>query len=120
MRWRDEDLVALAREFNVSAEAVLRRLLTLQRTSPDFYRSMRQRYLDEGARPVKKKGFVPPDRDVISTGGRFYVRVVLQGYYRERITSSDVADYLNVRLNHLGKIERAMAGAATDVATFVE
>jgi hypothetical protein len=35
----------------------------------------------------------------------------LDGYEREIITASDVSDYLEIRLKHLPKVERAMLGA---------
>jgi DNA-directed RNA polymerase specialized sigma subunit len=36
------------------------------------------------------------------------VRLVLQSYYQDRITLSDVSEYLGVRLKHLSKIEQAV------------
>jgi len=118
--WSDDELLTLARTFNVSTEAILRRLLTLGKTTADFYRAKRKALLrDETAVPTKKGGFVTPDREALSTAGRLYVRLVLQGYYHERITSSDLADYLSVRLNHLQKIERAVGDTAPDTASFL-
>jgi azurin len=46
----------------------------------------------------------------ISAAGRAFVRLVLDNYYRENITSSDVADFLNVKLKHLGEIEQKVMG----------
>ncbi len=117
--WPDDDLLALARDFKVSREAVLRRLLTVGRTTADFYQTKRRQFLKELRLAPKKGGFVTPDREALSTAGRLYVRLVLQGYYQEKITSSDVSDYLSVRLNHLGKIERAVGDTAPEAAAFV-
>jgi Zn-dependent peptidase ImmA (M78 family) len=45
--WSDGELHELARQFNVSREALLRRLLTFDRTTDDFYKQKRQQYLAE-------------------------------------------------------------------------
>jgi Zn-dependent peptidase ImmA (M78 family) len=45
--WSDGLLSDLARQFNVSREALLRRLLTLERTTADFYRKKRSQYIAE-------------------------------------------------------------------------
>ena len=118
--WSDDDLLILARAFNVSTEAILRRLLTLGRTTADFYRAKREEFLREVTATQKKKGRgLRPDQETLSTAGRLYVRLVLQGYYHERITSSDLADYLSIRLNHLQKIERAVGDTAPDTVSFL-
>jgi Zn-dependent peptidase ImmA (M78 family) len=43
--WSDGVLTDLARQFNVSREALLRRLLTFDRTTEDFYRQKRAQYI---------------------------------------------------------------------------
>ena len=42
--------------------------------------------------------------------GPGFVRLVLDSYYNERITASDLADFLGVRLKHMPKIEEAVFG----------
>ena len=117
--WSDEELRVLATQFNVSAEAVLRRLATLGLTTTAFYRQRREALVKEFDGTTPKRGmFMTPDREALSSAGRFFVRLVLQGYYQEKITSSDLSDFLRVRLNHLQKIERAAGLTAVD-ATFV-
>lgn len=117
MTWSDEALQEIATQFNVSVEAVLRRLLTLGRTSTKFYQQRREALLKAYATAMKKRrGFVPPGQEPLSTGGRLFVRLVLQGYYQEKITSSDLSDFLSVRLNHLPKIEQAVGVTASDAA----
>jgi len=117
MTWSDKALQGIATQFNVSSEAVLRRLLTLGRTSTEFYQQRREALLKAYAEAApKRRGFVPPSQEPLSTAGRMFVRLVLQGYYQEKITSSDVADFLSVRLNHLPKIEHAAGVTASDAA----
>lgn len=107
--WSEEDLARLAREFSVSREVVLRRLLESGRTTTAFYRRMRAQFLEEyEARRSSRTGFAPPDVAAVSHAGNSFVRLVLDAYYSERITSRDVSEYLGVRLKHLPKIEERM------------
>lgn len=106
---RDEEVTAIAARHGVSEEVVLRRLLILNRVTPEFYQSKRrefvQRYAALALRTKKKsKGGPPPARVAIARGGPFFTRLVLNAYESERITSSDVADLLGVRLKHLERV----------------
>lgn len=115
--WSDDQLNELARHFCVSREVVLRRLLTLDRTTNDFYRSKRRQFLkeyDEYRKRAKEKarareGGPSPSRLAVSNYGKGFVRLVLNTYYQDRITLSEVSDYLGVRVKHLPKIEAAVS-----------
>lgn len=118
--WSDADIVQLARTYRVSREALLRRLLVLEQTTERFYRKKRQEFLeeydqDEKKTQKKREGFAPPDRMAVSTAGPTFVRLVLDSFYQEKITSSDVSDYLEVRLKWMPKIEEAVFGRRQDV-----
>jgi Zn-dependent peptidase ImmA (M78 family) len=113
--WSDALLSDLARQFNVSREALLRRLLTFDRTTGDFYRqkraqyiagylAMRERQKEQSAdKPVKRNMPV----ETISNFGRPLVRMLLGNYYQERITLSEVSGYLGLKVEHIPKLERA-------------
>lgn len=118
-RWPDEAIVTLSQRYRVSREALVRRLLILGRTTEDFYRKKRKEYqaeydaqqeaaLQRKATGFEPGGFVPPDRISVSTAGPFFVRLVLNSYYQEKITSNDLASFLEVRLKHIPKIEHAV------------
>jgi Zn-dependent peptidase ImmA (M78 family) len=110
-RWGPGELRALAREFWVSREVILRRLLSAQRTTSRFYESARQEFAEEyRERGAQREGFAPPDVKAVADAGRTFVRLVLSNYYRERITSRDVSELLGVRLKHVGRIEERVLG----------
>lgn len=112
--WSEEELGRLAREFSVSQEVVLRRLLESGRTTSAFYRAMRAQFLEAyEERRRSQAGFAPPDVAAVSHAGKSFVRLVLDAYYSERITSRDVSEYLGVRLKHLPKIEERVMGDRT-------
>jgi Zn-dependent peptidase ImmA (M78 family)/DNA-binding XRE family transcriptional regulator len=105
--WDDNDLATLAKTYNTSREAVLRRLLILGRTTVDFYKERRKAFLNEyeAIRKDKKTGIVLPHVKAISNCGLGFVRLVLNGYLQEKITASDLSEFLDLRLKHLGKIQ---------------
>ncbi len=117
--WPDEVIAALAHRYRASREVVIRRLLILGRTSEAFYRKKRdelraefeaqqEEALQKKALGLAPKGFVTPDRIAVSTAGPFFVRLVLNSYHQEKITSNDLSSFLEVRLKHIPKIERAV------------
>jgi Zn-dependent peptidase ImmA (M78 family)/DNA-binding XRE family transcriptional regulator len=124
--WPDRVIDALASRYCVSREALVRRLVIVGRTTNAFYLRKRSQYqreyralAAERARIVaarraageKVGGGAPPHTLAVSTAGPLFTRLVLDGYEREIITASDVSDYLEIRLKHLPKVERAMLGA---------
>ena len=113
--WDDIEIFALARRYQVSQESMLRRLLVLRRTTVAFYQAKRADFLKIYRKRDDEEsggdgGFAPPYRLAIATAGQGFVRLVLDGYYNERITASDLSDFLGVRLKHMPKIEEAVFG----------
>lgn len=108
--WLDEDIKTLAQTYCASRETVIRRLLVLGLTTSAFYETKREQYQDEIKNLPKRKGFVTPSINLVSASGKPYVRAVLDAFYSERITSSDVVDYLGIRLKHLDQVA-GMLGA---------
>lgn len=108
--WSDDDLAALAREYSVSREAVLRRLLIVGRTTERFYRLKREQYAAEAAarEAADEGGFVPPFRQALNRMGRIYAKGVLESFYDGRISASDLSRYLGLRLKHLSDFEAAV------------
>lgn len=102
--WTDTDIRDLSSQFGVSREAIVRRLLTFQFVTNEFYNIKRLQYAEERKQRKPKKGFVPPDVNAISVSGKPFVRHVLGAYYAGRITSGDVSDYLNVKSKHFKNI----------------
>jgi Zn-dependent peptidase ImmA (M78 family)/DNA-binding XRE family transcriptional regulator len=114
-RWPEAQIKQLARCYSVSREAILRRLLTLDCTTQDYYEEKREQYEEEGRRIEKKKqkeqkGFLPPPQDALSKLGRPFVSLVLDSYGAERITSSDASDYLGLKLKHFPTLIDSLGG----------
>ena len=110
--WENDELGALAGRFGVSREVVLRRLLTLGRTTQPFYQSRRPAFQKEYADLENKKSSGGPARHyvVLSQVGRAYAQLVFQGYYDRRLTLRDVSNVLNMRVGAIPAMEQATFG----------
>jgi Zn-dependent peptidase ImmA (M78 family) len=102
--WENSDLGELAKIYSVSREVVLRRLLILGLTTQAFYDTRRRQFLSEYRNRVPETGFVPPSTDAVSTAGKPFITAILDAYDSDRITGSDVSDYIGVNLKHLDRI----------------
>jgi len=116
-RWTNNQLFDLAKFFKTSQEVVLRRLLICKLTTEGFYKKKRKEFIEEYRKIdlKRKEGFVPPDVKSISNFGLTFIRLVIDGYNNERITASDLSDYLNIRLRHLPKIASALFANADKI-----
>jgi Zn-dependent peptidase ImmA (M78 family) len=112
--WSDDEIRELARRFNVSREALLRRLLTFNRTTDEFYQQKRVQYANEYAalRARKKEQLEGAEikrnmpQETISNFGRPFVRMLLNNYYQDRMTLSEVSGYLGLKVKHIPKLEQ--------------
>jgi Zn-dependent peptidase ImmA (M78 family) len=100
----DSKIEIIASKFGVSREAAVRRMLTLGLVSEKFYQDKRDQFINQYKKVGKSTGFVPPATDVISLAGKPYTRLVLSAFDTNKITSSDVSNFLGVRLKHLKEI----------------
>lgn len=110
--WEDWRLKLLADRYMVSQEVILRRLLTFGRTTRLFYNQKREEY-EEIYRREKAEGGgpVPHYRLVLRDNGPAFTSLVLSAYYNEAISSRDLSNFLGgIKLNHVGRIERALFG----------
>jgi Zn-dependent peptidase ImmA (M78 family)/DNA-binding XRE family transcriptional regulator len=115
--WSDEEIDTLAKTFSVSREAVVRRLLTLERTTEAFYRQKRAQYLQEYAasqarkRQQENKKPIPRNMplETVSSVGRPLIRLLLSQYHSRRLSLSEVSGFLGVKVRHLPRIEDRLA-----------
>lgn len=110
--WSDEELEALALRFAVSREAILRRLLTLGRTTRAFYETRRALFLKEYADLAETKSSGGPERHIQVLGqlGRAFTRLVFEGYHDRRLTLRDVSNYFNMQVKLIPAMEKAAFG----------
>jgi Zn-dependent peptidase ImmA (M78 family) len=114
--WSNDELESLANAYGVSEETVLRRLLTLGRTTQRFYARKRAEYqaryeqLEEQGREALDQDEFKRNRpqEVISDFGRFFTRLVLANYSQDRISLTDASKFLGVKAPMVEKVERLL------------
>lgn len=107
--WTDYELQELSRQFGGSREAALVRLLTLKLTTQAFYDRMKREFLkiyrEQQEKRQEREGFAPPHVIAISSAGPLFTSLVVENFNKERITASDVSDYLQIRVKHLKDLQ---------------
>jgi Zn-dependent peptidase ImmA (M78 family) len=111
--WSDAEISDLARQFGVSREALLRRLLTLNRTTNEFYRQKRAQYIAEFVASQKRKKEKAAQTEIkrnmpqetVSNFGRRLVNMLLDNYHQDRMTLSELSGYLGLKVKHFPKLE---------------
>jgi Zn-dependent peptidase ImmA (M78 family)/DNA-binding XRE family transcriptional regulator len=103
--WDNEQLSRYRRQFWASRETVLRRLLILGRTSAQFYRRMRNEYVQQYANQAASTDIiVPVHRRVLMRNGDFLTSLALGAYDAGVLTGSALARVLGTKLEHVPKI----------------
>lgn len=110
--WKFEDLDLLSKRYYISHEVILRRLLILNRTTQKFYEQKREQFLRHYKKLEEEvsEGAPPYYRLVIRNNGVSFIKLVLNAYYQEAINTSQLADYLGMKLKHLHQIENTIYG----------
>lgn len=112
--WEDWRLLELATSFGVSTEVILRRLLTLGRTTEGFYRLKREQAQQalESAAAVENSGFIEYFRRILRDNGAAFTSLVLDAYRSDLVSPTEVSRLLGgMKLTHLPAIENALEGA---------
>jgi Zn-dependent peptidase ImmA (M78 family) len=104
--WDFELLTEAAAPFGVSAEAFLRRLLTLGRTTREFYQASREEFLAEYERQeaLNRSGGGSWYRNAVRDRGKGYVRRVADAHRRRVIDSYTAASFLDVKVEQIPKL----------------
>jgi len=113
--WSDEELQSLARTFGVSVHVILRRLLTIGRTTQSFYatRQVLWRLIEQSAsRAGSEEEFrrnMP--QEVVSNLGRPFTRIILESYLNSQMSLSDVSRHLGLRAQQVEKVRDLVLGS---------
>lgn len=108
--WSDEELYGIARRFWVSWEVCLRRLVTANLASNEFYSEWRRTNTDRYPDPVQSGGNVklPTSVRVIRRNGRLFPRIIFDALREGCISYSRASSYLGAGAQDFRKIERAV------------
>ena len=108
----EKALRLFANRIKVSPEAILRRLLLFRKVPLSLYRQKRRGWIAQSWYSFPQGVGGPPiETRVLSSAGRPFVSLVLEGYHRNAISSSAVSDYLGVQLKFVSRIADALTPA---------
>jgi Zn-dependent peptidase ImmA (M78 family) len=107
--WSYETLRNAASGFGVSAEAFLRRLVTLGRTSQEFYQARRDEFVAAYEEERSAAGGGNWYRNTARDLGKGYVRRVADAHRRRVIDSYTAATFLNVKVGQIPRLAEAAA-----------
>jgi Zn-dependent peptidase ImmA (M78 family)/DNA-binding XRE family transcriptional regulator len=114
--WEDDELQALGRQFKVSREVILRRMLITGSTTRTFYEKKRAEW-EASHRQIKPSGGRRvPARQCLRKNGIVFTARVLESAARDIITYRDVSDYLSIGLKHLPAVEALLREGTTHSA----
>jgi Zn-dependent peptidase ImmA (M78 family) len=110
-KWPERTLGTISNDFKVSKEVILRRLLIAGLTTREFYSLKHNEWMKKEKKPESSKGKgikrdIP--KECLQRNGTPLTSLVLDSYRNERITTSDVADYLGIRVKHISRIEKLL------------
>jgi len=109
--WSEATLSAIAFSYKVSKEVVLRKLLDAGKTTQTFYIKTRIKWSEKYKIDLAKKKKIQkggPTYHVtnLSHLGKNFVTQVLTNYHTGKLTASQVADFLSIKLNRIPDYEK--------------
>jgi Zn-dependent peptidase ImmA (M78 family) len=105
--WPENLLRDIARDFNVSKEVILRRLLILGLTTKNYYLKKHREWKSKYKEPFGR-GKKDEIKICIKERGRKYISMALDAYERRRIDEMQAADYLGITSDRIPKIKKAI------------
>lgn len=109
----DETLRRVANRIKASPEAILRRLVSLQRSPRSLYRAKRNQWQTRTwYAPAPTSGGPPIEVRVIASAGRPFVSLVIDAYKRHLVSSADLPDYLGMQLKYLDRVAQQLVPSA--------
>ena len=111
--WDDGVIAVLSRDFGASEEAIVRRLLINQLTTPEFYASKRAEYEARNARlaQLERERTQADDsfrrnmaQEAVSNLSSF-ARIVIESYHSDVINLSEASKHLGVRAEKVAAID---------------
>lgn len=106
--WSLDEVRALARTFWVSTEVMFRRLVDTGRASARAYSAYRASL--PTVVPHRRGGGGNYYRNLLARNGAPYLRLVLQAFREDRITTAQLADYVGAKVDRIRKIEALVYG----------
>lgn len=115
-KYNDTEILTLSKQFSVSEEVVLRRLLTLKKISRSFYQEKRAKYLEvyklNSNKKTSNKDFKQNIPVQTITGlGVPYITFAMENFNAEKINLNDLSNVLGgIKIKHIKTIGEKLGG----------
>ena len=87
----------------------MRRLLIAGLTTKEFYQKKHNQWAGMEKKKETTKGIKRDfSKECLQRNGRPLTSLILDSYKNDKITTSDVADYLGIRVKHIPRIEKLL------------
>jgi len=112
--WSENSLQSIADKYKVSKEVILRKLLDLGKTTKKFYihsRNIWKKLYEKGQEEKKNRNNGGPSYHVINLShlGKNFVAQILNNYHAGKLSETQVADFLNIKINKIKEYETKLA-----------
>ena len=106
-----DDLPEISKQFQVSSEVIMRRLLILNKISQQKYYTYRKMLSDKYKETQNDtNAAIPYHTRLLSASGEYYARSAFSAYYENRITLAELSTaFYNCSTKHLFKIENEIS-----------
>lgn len=101
----DELVYNLANRYSVSREVILRKLFDRNKISQEYYQKRSAKWKKEAKEDRKDSNGGNYYRNQIVYLGQNYLDLVLEKYYQKKISDTQVADYLNTKVEYIPTLE---------------
>jgi Zn-dependent peptidase ImmA (M78 family)/transcriptional regulator with XRE-family HTH domain len=126
----DKSLIRLSKRFKVSKEVIIRRLLSINKLSPEFFKTKQKEWntyiasdyktkknsskIENTQKPKKGGNNEETKKDpniskALKRNGFYYTEMVFEAYDNDLITSSDLAEYLSEKLQTIYEIQNIIS-----------
>ncbi|MEZ4788408.1 MAG: XRE family transcriptional regulator [Flavobacteriales bacterium] len=109
LEWSKHELALIARDYHVSLEVVLRRLLTEGLTSKKFYEENHEKWKDKAFGRTKKGQTRDTVAGKVQERGRQFVRLIFSAIDRERIGPLQASQLLDVPMDRFAHARQLVA-----------
>lgn len=107
--WSDAALRKVGRRYGASREAVLRRLLTIGKTTNSAYRHFHERMAAERDQ-AESEGRAVYERQRVAEVGPLFARLALEAFDTQRITLHELSGYIATRIDFIDKVRAVLHG----------
>jgi len=106
--WPENFLRDIARDFKVSNEVILKRLLILGLTTKNYYLKKHKEWKSKYKEPFGRRDKKTEIKICLQERGEKYTSMVFNAYERKKIDEIRVADYLGVTFDKIPKVKEAI------------